>query len=202
MTFGLSDQHLMPDAVVAFVDGELGRTPHDRATAHLARCPFCAAEVTAQRQARAAVRTAPAPSMPAGLLAALQAIPQEVDLPSAPDNLAVTDDGQLVAVQRPEALPTTPDKVPFGASAPLGSSPRLGQGPTVLGRKPSRRAAQGAGVVVSGLVLGALALVNTGPSTPPTPAQPQPDIEPAGFLSTPTPPLAAQAPTFGLVAAR
>ena len=202
MTFeswGLSDQHLMPDAVVAFVDGELGRTPHDRATAHLSRCPWCAAEVAAQRQARSAVRTADVPSMSAGFLASLRAIPQEVDLPSAPDNLAVTEDGQLVAVQRPEAVAA------FGSSAPLGSSPRLGEGSAVLGRKPGRRAAQGAGVVVSGLVLGALALVNTGGGPAPVLAEPYPaagDIEPVGFVGAAHVSVADTAPTFGLVAAR
>jgi len=201
MTFeslGLPDQHLMPDAVVAFVDGELGRTPHDRATAHLARCPWCAAEVTAQRQARSAVRAADVPSMSAGFLASLRAIPQEVDLPGAPDNLAVTDDGQLVAIQRPEAAAA------FGTATPLGSSPRLGEGSAVLGRRSGRRAAQGAGVVVSGLVLGALALVNTGGGPVPGAAEPYPtagDIEPVGFVGA-RPTVADQAPSFGLVAAR
>ncbi|WP_424184371.1 anti-sigma factor family protein [Actinokineospora sp. G85] len=186
MTFeswGLSDQHLMPDAVVAFVDGELGRAPYDRVTAHLARCPWCAAEVSAQRQARSEVRAADVPTMSPGLLAALRAIPQEVDLPSTPDNLAVTADGQLVAVQRPEVFGA--GKQAFGAAAPLGSGPKLGEGKSVLGgRRTGRRAAQGAGVVVSGLVLGALALVNTGPapvSEQQLPRPAQEDFEPVGF---------------------
>jgi hypothetical protein len=58
----------------------------------------------------------------------------------------------------------------------LGSSAKLGEGRAVLGRRPGRRAAQGAGVVVSGLVLGALALVNTsssGDEPPNTPANGQ-----------------------------
>ncbi|MCE7008455.1 hypothetical protein LWC34_37425 [Kibdelosporangium philippinense] len=152
--WNLPEQHLMPDAVVAFVDGELSPGARDRATAHMVNCSCCAAEVAAQRQARAAVRAADSPSMPASLLANLRAIPQNTDLPGIPDNLAMTNDGQLVAIQRPDRVGTSR---PLGTNAALGSQPRLGQGPNVIGR--GRRTAQGAGVVVSGLVLGALALV-------------------------------------------
>jgi anti-sigma factor RsiW len=157
--WGLFEQHLMPDAVVAFVDGELSPVACDRAASHVARCPYCAAEVSAQRQARAAVRSADVPAVPAALLASLRAIPQEVELPGSPDGLAISQDGQLVAVQRPDRIGVG---LPFGAGAPLGSSVKLGEGRVVVGRRMGRRTVQGAGVVVSGLVLGALALVNSG----------------------------------------
>jgi len=170
--WGLSEQHLMPDAVVAFVDGELSPTACDRAASHIARCPYCAAEITAQRQARAAVQAADTPPAPAWLLASLRAIPQEIELPSSPDWLAVTEDGQLVAVQRPDRV------APLGSSQPLGSSPKLGEGRAVLGFRIGRRTASGAGVVVSGLVLGALALVNSGS----TPQADQSDEAPASHL--------------------
>ncbi|MFL6141034.1 MAG: zf-HC2 domain-containing protein [Labedaea sp.] len=159
--WGLSEQHLMPDAVVAFVDGELSRTAVDRAASHIAKCPYCAAEISAQRQARAAVRAADTPPPPADLLASLRAIPQETELPTAPDGLAVTEDGQLVTVQRPDRV------APLGSNSPLGSSPKLGEGRAVLGFRIGRRTAQGAGVVVSGLMLGALALMNTGSGAAP-----------------------------------
>lgn len=159
--WGLSEQHLMPDAVVAFVDGELGATAWDRASSHVARCPYCAAEVADQRQARAAVRAADTPCAPDNLLASLRAIPHSVELvelPGAPDGLAVTEDGQMVTVQRPDQV------APLGSGRPLGSSPKLGEGRSVLSWRIGRRTAQGAGVVVSGLVLGALVLVNSGSS--------------------------------------
>lgn len=98
-------------------------------------------------------------------------------MPQTPDGLAMTDDGQLVAVQRPDRTGAT--SAPFGASAPLGSSAKLGEGGAVLGRRPGRRAAQGAGVVVSGLVLGALALVNTSGSDQPKPQNPPDNDRPA-----------------------
>jgi anti-sigma factor RsiW len=160
--WGLPESHLLPDAVVAFVDGELSPGAQDRAAAHIARCAACAADVAAQRQAVAAVKRAAPPSMSEGFLASLRSIPQHTDLPTTPDNLAVTADGQLVAIQRPERVAGLRETGILGGVSPLGSSAPLGQSDTVLGNgRMRRRAAQGAGVVVSGLVLSALALVGT-----------------------------------------
>jgi anti-sigma factor RsiW len=162
--WGLPESHLLPDVVVALVDGELSLGAQDRAAAHLARCPGCAAEVAAQRQAVAAIKRAGAPSMSAGFLASLRSIPEHTELPGSPDNLAITADGQLVAIQRPDRVAGLRDSGVLGGVAPLGSSAPLGQSSTVLGggrHGVRRRAAQGAGVVVSGLVLSALALVGT-----------------------------------------
>jgi hypothetical protein len=161
----LPEAHLLPDAVVAFVDGELSAVAHDRAATHIARCPLCATDATVQRQARDSVAAAEAPRMPAGLLAALRAIPTDTDLPDGVDRLAVTADGQLVAVQRP-------DRTAFGSGPVLGSSAPLGTGSSVLrpGSSHGRRAVQGAGVVAAGLMLGALAMVGPhvlGPSGQP-----------------------------------
>jgi anti-sigma factor RsiW len=149
----LPEAHLLPDAVVAYVDGELSPTAHDRAAAHIARCPVCAHDTCVQRQARDAVQTAEAPRMPAGLLAALRAIPTDTDLPEGVDRLAVTPEGDLVAVQRP-------DRVAFGTGPVLGSSSPLGTGGVLrAGGTHGRRAMHGAGAVAAGLMLGALAVV-------------------------------------------
>lgn len=167
--FGLPESHLLPDAVVAFVDAELSTAATERAAEHLAHCPWCAADVDSQRQVRSAVREAGEPSMSAGFLASLQSIPQDTELDQTPDNLAITEEGQLVAVQRSDK-PERPNRrsvggsEALGSSAPLGGSTPLGQSGNVLGGPAGngrRRAAQGAGVVVSGLVLSALALVST-----------------------------------------
>ncbi|MFG1644820.1 anti-sigma factor family protein [Amycolatopsis sp. NPDC049252] len=171
--WALPESHLLPDAVVAFVDGELTHGARDRAAAHITRCASCAGDVQAQRQAVAAIRGAGAPSMSAGFLASLRSIPEHTELPSSPDNLAITADGQLVAVQRPDRVAGLRGSGVLGGVAPLGSSAPLGQSPNVLGGgRFKRRAAQGAGVVVSGLVLSALALVGTtadsGDGTPDT----------------------------------
>ncbi|MFD8494349.1 anti-sigma factor family protein [Amycolatopsis sp. NPDC059657] len=167
--WGLPESHLLPDAVVALVDGELTLGAQDRAMAHIARCASCAAEVSAQRQAVRALRRAGAPLMSAGFLASLQQIPQNTELDATPDNLAITADGQLVAIQRPDRVAGLRDSGVLGGTSPLGSSAPLGNSPNVLGGGrigvAKRRAAQGAGVVVSGLVLSALALVATSGDT-------------------------------------
>ncbi|MGH3766640.1 MAG: zf-HC2 domain-containing protein [Pseudonocardiaceae bacterium] len=117
-------QHLAVDAVVAFVDGELAPAADDRAAAHLMECSSCAAEIAAQRQASSVVRSAHCPPAPADLLAALLDIPQTADLPDIAPGLAVTAEGTVVEVADPNRLP----------AGRLGASPRLGTGPSVLGR--------------------------------------------------------------------
>lgn len=166
-SWNLPEQHLMPDAVVAFVDGELSPLASQRASEHIAKCPFCANETSTQRQARSAVRSASDPGAPAGLLAALRAIPVDTDLPlvaepGGSENLAIGPDGQLVAIQRPDRVPGLAGRSNgFGEKPMMGSSSPLGQGSAVLRHRPpaGRRAVQGAGVVIGGLVLGALVVV-------------------------------------------
>ncbi|AUS78230.1 hypothetical protein C1701_07445 [Actinoalloteichus sp. AHMU CJ021] len=175
---GLLPEHcLAVDAVVALVDGELTPGAHDRAMSHLAGCVRCARQASAQRQARAALRSAAAPTMPAGLLESLRAIPQSAQLPTGPDELAVTADGQMVVAQPGGQGGRFGGVPPLGSGAPFGSGTPLGQGDTVLGagtfnaappgaqaprraRSPrgGRRLRNGAGVVVSGLMLGAVML--------------------------------------------
>jgi anti-sigma factor RsiW len=167
--FSLPEQHLLPDAVVAFVDGELSPVARQRAAAHLGRCAACAAELATQRQASTAVRTAAAPGMPAGLLAALRNIPSDTDLPSGPEHLAVTPDGQLVAVQRPDRVAGLGSGAVLGSSTPLGRGGGFGAntalGGAALGEPRAwfggRRGVQGAGVVAAGLMIGALAVVGS-----------------------------------------
>ncbi|HXV92420.1 MAG TPA: zf-HC2 domain-containing protein [Pseudonocardia sp.] len=133
------ETHLSPEAVAAYVDDELTPGARERAARHLSRCPECTSEIVTQGQARSALRSADTPSLPSSLLSSLRAIPQQTELPGPPPGLAVTDDGQLVALLRPE---------PGRGSA---GSNRRGR------RGMSRRARLGAGAAVSGLALGALA---------------------------------------------
>lgn len=192
--WGFAEQHLALDALVAFVDGELSPGAYDRAASHLAACPTCAAEADAQRQARSAVRTATTPSISPQLLSNLQSIPATAELPSQPEGLALAEDGTLVTVDRQRAA-TDPLRA-------VGSSTPLGQGANRLGadqesdlehdqqRGQGRRAKQGAGVVFSGLVLGALAFMNAPTEQPresvttvPEP-MPQGGVEEAGLTAT------------------
>ncbi|GAA4559915.1 anti-sigma factor family protein [Pseudonocardia xishanensis] len=155
--------HLSLDAVVAFVDNELSAAAHERATRHVAACGDCAAEVVAQGQVRSALRSAHEPHVPSSLLSKLGSIPRDTDLPGPPPGLAMSPEGELVSVLRPERMP----------SAGLGPmvSPAGLNGAQVPGQ--SRRRIRVGATAVSGLALGALAFVGlpaAGSTTPP--AQP------------------------------
>jgi hypothetical protein len=67
--------HLSPEAIAAYVDGELAERPYDRATRHLSECAECAASVVAQGEARATLRSARVPSLPSSVLSNLQEKP-------------------------------------------------------------------------------------------------------------------------------
>lgn len=160
--------HLSLDAVVAYVDDELTAGPHQRAETHLAHCPDCRAEVVAQRQARAALRTAGCPLLPSSLMNALRCIPVEAELPPPPAGLGITADGQFVLLR----------DVPRGEMGPDGPpSPHR----TAGSRRFGRRARFGA---VSGLAVGALAvgaLAVPGPTASPGPGAPE---APGGLVLT------------------
>jgi anti-sigma factor RsiW len=143
--------HLSPEAVVAYVDDELADGPYSRATRHIDTCSECAVQVVAQAQARAALRSAEGPTMSPSFLNSLRSIPQDADLPEAPAGLAITDEGEFVAFLRSEpAAPARP--------------------------ATSRRMRFGAGAAMSGLALGAIALGGSavaGDAPDPTTAAPR-----------------------------
>ncbi|MFR9801773.1 anti-sigma factor family protein [Pseudonocardia sp. RS010] len=185
--------HLSQDATVAFVDDELSTAARQRAAAHVASCGECAAEVVAQRQVRSALRAADEPHVPSSLLSMLRAIPQEAELPPSPPGLAVTADGQVVSVLRPERMPhartpagpppaasvrRTPDLSGPDLSGPDLTGPDL-TGPAGLGGghlpAPSRgRRLRAGAAAASGLALGALAfgVLPSATVAPAAPAQP------------------------------
>ncbi|MTD13678.1 hypothetical protein GIS00_06945 [Nakamurella sp. YIM 132087] len=128
---GVFEDHLGVDAVVAYVDGELGLTAFQRAAAHIGRCPDCAAQVAEQTVAQQTLRSADLPRMSGSLFDQLRSIP--VAVPAVP---TVSVPG-LVRDSRGHVRH---DREPVGA----------GQG----GR--SRRFRFGAGALVAGLAVGAL----------------------------------------------
>lgn len=91
----LFEDHLSLDAVVAYADGELGMVAFQRAAAHVARCPRCAAEVSEQTSARDWLRSAQAPRMPGSLFDQLRSIP--VALPASPGVPGVDLDSDAAA---------------------------------------------------------------------------------------------------------
>ncbi len=151
---GFFEDHLNLDTIVAFVDGELSMTAYQRAAAHLVRCPMCGGEVAEQSYARQALRTAPAPRMPGSLAAVLCSIPI--------------------------AMPTGASDPGVAADSLTGHAIRVSHVGRDSGR--GRRFRLGAGALVAGIAVGALA--TAGSATPDDPARLPTDlartVQPAG----------------------
>ena len=62
------------ERAAALVDGQLGPVEHERAVAHLARCPACRTEVEEQRRLKARLDDLSGLSAPAGLESRLRAL--------------------------------------------------------------------------------------------------------------------------------
>lgn len=164
--------HLAVEAVVAYADHELAPAAHDRATRHLGGCRECAAQVTAQMQARSALRSAGGPTLPLSLMASLRSIPQVAELPAIPAGLAMTADGQFVTMIRPVPVHTPP--------AGLAARPRPAAD-TDRRVAAQRRARVGVGVAATGLALFALGAAVV-PSDSPVPG---PHADPGVFGGAP-----------------
>lgn len=128
---GVFEDHLAVDAIVAYADGELSLTAHQRAAAHLGRCPSCAAEVAEQTTMQQFLRSASLPRMPGSLFDSLTSIPL--------------------------ALPVTVPTVPGLDRGPDGQVRH--RNPALAGR--GRRLRFGAGALVAGLAVGALVSAGT-----------------------------------------
>lgn len=150
------ETHLALDAIVAYVDDELSAGARSRAQDHLCRCRDCSAEVAAQYQARTAVRAAATPSAPSSLLHALRSIPQDAELPKPPAGLAIGADGQFGTLLRQP--PTSVNPTMSGRSGSQLMAPMNAPAGVASGSRSAtaRRVRFGAGVMVSGLALGAL----------------------------------------------
>jgi anti-sigma factor RsiW len=71
----VTSQHLSDEAIAAFADGVLSSHARERAARHAAGCAECAHAVTVQREAVWALRAAPAPALPLGLMDRLRSVP-------------------------------------------------------------------------------------------------------------------------------
>jgi len=170
-----SGEHLATEALVAFVDGELGLGPHQRAAAHLAECSECSAEVRAQLQARSAVRAAAAPCTPAGLLGVLRNIPDFGGVSGGasrwPGGVVQNPDGAWVSVLRPEhfGADRSPTMNPPGADrSPTMNPPGVDRPPTMNpGPAGPRGALPLALLAVATLAAGVLAATGSAVDEPP-----------------------------------
>jgi anti-sigma factor RsiW len=116
-------QHLSDEAVAAYADGVLGRTARLRAERHLAECPECAYSVSVQREAVFALRGAPPPALPSGLLDRLRAVPVTTTLTSPP--LALSPDGRAAFPAHGTAIAPRDDDAATMSAHPMGLTPSI-----------------------------------------------------------------------------
>ncbi len=101
----MRDQHLSDEAVAAYADGVLSRGAHERASRHCAACAECRHAVAVQHEAVWALRAAPAPPLPIGLLDRLRDVATTTTITGVPTALG-PDGSPMFATYRP--IPTPP----------------------------------------------------------------------------------------------
>lgn len=132
MRDSLRTQHLSDEAIAAFADDVLTGHARQRARRHTEACPECNHAVAVQREAVWALRAAPAPSLPTGLLDRLRDVPVVTPIQHVPTHVDEHGMAMFATFAAPAAFVPT-------------------QQPT------SRRGRQVAVAVASVAVLGALA---------------------------------------------
>jgi hypothetical protein len=80
----MTRDHLSDEAIAAVADDVLSGHARERARRHISRCPECNYAVAVQREAVWALRAAPAPSLPSGLLDRLRDVPVKTPVTRIP----------------------------------------------------------------------------------------------------------------------
>ena len=111
--------HLSDEAVAAFADGVLGDTARQRAQSHMAGCAECSDAVYGQRAARAALRSALSPRLPAGLFERLRELPITAELPLVQLPSAVSAEGQPLFATNGAVEPVPPVASPASVTSPV-----------------------------------------------------------------------------------
>ena len=187
-------QHLSDEAVAAYADGVLGRTARLRAERHLAECPECAYAVSVQREAVFALRDAPLPALPSGLLERLRAVPATTVLTSTP--LALSPDGSAAFPAHGTSIAPRDDAATMSAH-PVGLTPSIAP----RSRRYARFGSVGMATVVAvaavtALTAGLRASDGTGAS-PAAPASPaELDQQPVRTAAAAIEPALVVAPAF------
>ncbi|MGI8761069.1 MAG: hypothetical protein ACR2LF_07215 [Jatrophihabitantaceae bacterium] len=153
-------QHLSDEAIAAFADGVLIGHARERATRHTASCPECRYAVAVQREAVWALRAAPAPALPTGLLQRLREVPSTTPLAVTPTVIA--SDGSTM-------FPT------FGSTvAPMAALVAPARSAPPAARNHRRRAVFATAMSVAAAGVLAVGSVAQASGEQRTPAQPRP----------------------------
>jgi anti-sigma factor RsiW len=106
----MSSQHLSDEAIAACADGVLSGSARDRATKHAGSCPECAHAIAVQREAVWALRAAPAPALPSGLLDRLKALPDTTPITIVPSTFAPDGSAMFAAFGTMTAAALVPSR--------------------------------------------------------------------------------------------
>jgi anti-sigma factor RsiW len=159
----MSSQHLSDEAVAAFADGVLSGHARDRAGRHTAGCPECARAVREQREAVLALRAAPAPALPVGLLERLRSVPSTTPISGIP--ATVTSDGSAMFATFGSMAALVPHQ-PFPSSV-QPSSPAAPHRSPLRGRRSGPMVLTAASLAAAGV----LAVASSASVSSATPAQ-------------------------------
>lgn len=136
--------HLSDEAIAAFADGVLTGLARERAMRHTSSCPECSHAVAVQREAVWALRAAPAPALPSGLIDRLRGLPAVTPInPTVPSAVAPDGRAMLAAIAPMAALvPPAPAERPHRLRPVLGTAAALAvAGAVVAGSAASTPAA-------------------------------------------------------------
>jgi hypothetical protein len=100
----MREQHLSDEAVAAFADDVLTGLARDRARRHTAACLECNHAVAVQREAVWALRAAPAPSLPLGLLDRLRDVPVTTPIRHVPTHVDEHGTTMFATIAAPAAF--------------------------------------------------------------------------------------------------
>jgi anti-sigma factor RsiW len=150
----MREQHLSDEAIAAYADDVLPKHARERARRHTAACPECNYAVAVQREAVWALRAAPAPSLPIGLLDRLREVPATTPIRHVPS--AIDEHGNAMFAT-------------FSAPA-AAFVPQSGQ--KSRGRMTRPVAMTAASLAVVGVLAGAAVMSDSHHSSPPSHIQP------------------------------
>jgi Putative zinc-finger len=108
----MREQHLSDEAIAAFADDVLTGHPRDRARKHTATCPECNYAVVVQREAVWALRSAPAPSLPLGLMDRLRDVPVTTPIRRVPTAIDEHGTAMFATFAAPAAALVPPARQP------------------------------------------------------------------------------------------
>jgi hypothetical protein len=106
----MTSQHLSDEAIAASADGVLTGHARDRATKHANNCPECAYAIAVQREAVWALRAAPAPALPTGLLDRLKSLPDTTPIGGIPVTIAPDGSAMFAAFGTMSAAALAPNR--------------------------------------------------------------------------------------------